>query len=354
MSRSAKRGYTLIELLLAMASASALMVGLSGSLLIASYALDIDKGASAARNSADSAMARLTADTRHALKYTERSLTAIEFTVPDRDGDNVPETLRYAWGGTAGAPLVRSRNGGSSFPVLRNVDAFSLAYAERLVPAVDVTIEPAPKWPVVESFSLEQLITPATSATVSLPTGVAEGELLIAAIVIQGNEVSSLVPPAGWILLDASQRANKVTLSVWWKIATAGEPADYQWQWGNNRYALGWILRISNQAAGTPITTFRVRGGNEESPSCPSRTSLLDHSLVLRFGGFEGDDIVVDSPGLAAHTPLLMEASEEEVSGGCGYKVLRANGASGETDFSLTKKRRFRSLTMIVAPAQDF
>ena len=197
--------------------------------------LDIDEGAAATRAAADRAIGRLTADTRHALKYIHRSANSIEFTVPDRDGDEVPETLRYSWGGTAGDPLVRRLNGGSAYVVLQEVHNFSLTYAERMVPAVDVTIEPDPKWPVVESFSLLSLTASSASLDLPLPTGVAEGELLVTAVVVDRNEASNLVGPLGWSLLNVSQEGGKVTLGVWWRLATAVEPTDYRWQWGGNR-----------------------------------------------------------------------------------------------------------------------
>jgi hypothetical protein len=41
-------------------------------------------------------------------------LHEIEFTVPDRDKDGQPETLRYVWSGRAGDPLHREYNGSSA------------------------------------------------------------------------------------------------------------------------------------------------------------------------------------------------------------------------------------------------
>ena len=41
------------------------------------------------------------ADLQLATGFTERTTKAATFTVPDRDGDSKPETLRYAWSGVA-------------------------------------------------------------------------------------------------------------------------------------------------------------------------------------------------------------------------------------------------------------
>jgi hypothetical protein len=52
----------------------------------------------------------------------------IEFSVADRDGDEVPETIRYAWSGTGGTPLTRQYNGGTVVSILTDVRQFSLTY----------------------------------------------------------------------------------------------------------------------------------------------------------------------------------------------------------------------------------
>jgi hypothetical protein len=54
--------------------------------------------------------------------------TAVTFTVADRNSDGNPETIRYAWGGTAGSGLTRSYNAATAASVADNLATFSLAY----------------------------------------------------------------------------------------------------------------------------------------------------------------------------------------------------------------------------------
>ena len=65
---------------------------------------------------------------RFATYVTERSAHAIEFVVADRDGDNVPERIRYAWSGTAGDPLSRTNDDGTPSPLLDAVQQFQFTY----------------------------------------------------------------------------------------------------------------------------------------------------------------------------------------------------------------------------------
>ena len=63
--------------------------------------------------------------------------TAVTLTVPDRDGDNIPETIRYSWSGIANAPLRQEYNGvlppEDKKQFVENVQSFSLDWLTRLV-----------------------------------------------------------------------------------------------------------------------------------------------------------------------------------------------------------------------------
>ena len=48
---------------------------------------------------ASTVLCDLMADVGMALSFSERSTKAITFTVPDRNGDSLVETIRYAWSG---------------------------------------------------------------------------------------------------------------------------------------------------------------------------------------------------------------------------------------------------------------
>ena len=66
------------------------------------------------------------------------SSTAIEFSVPDRTGDYLPEQIRYEWGLDAKSQgcLYRRMNQGKEIPILSNVSAFSLVCNYSLEPSI--------------------------------------------------------------------------------------------------------------------------------------------------------------------------------------------------------------------------
>lgn len=66
------------------------------------------------------------------------SSTAIEFSVPDRTGDSLPEQIRYEWildANTVGS-LYRRMNQGNDIPIISNVNAFNLVCNYSLEPKI--------------------------------------------------------------------------------------------------------------------------------------------------------------------------------------------------------------------------
>lgn len=121
-------GFTLVELLVSIAVTMIIVVGLTSSMLVASRAMpDVDNPANDTLV-AGAAAEELAAEVQYAISMNSYSTTLIEFDVADRDGDEVPETIRYEWSGTPGDPLTRQYNDGSIVEILDNVHEFNLSY----------------------------------------------------------------------------------------------------------------------------------------------------------------------------------------------------------------------------------
>ena len=125
--------FTLLELMVAMAIVSIIMVAIGSTVLIAASA--VPNGDSAAEETIEiSRVVNGIADElRTAVHITDRSANAVTFTLADRTGDALPEVLRYEWSGTSGDPLTRQFNLGTAITVLENVQQFDLTYETRQV-----------------------------------------------------------------------------------------------------------------------------------------------------------------------------------------------------------------------------
>lgn len=123
--------FTLVEVLLASAILAVILLGMQSAMLLAARAAPDRSGGLSASLNASRAVDQLSADLAFASTIVSMTDKLVEFTVPDRTGDNSPETIRYSWSGTAGAPLQRTFNGGSAVNVADNIHEFSLTYNRR-------------------------------------------------------------------------------------------------------------------------------------------------------------------------------------------------------------------------------
>jgi len=106
----------------------------------------------------------------------------------------------------------------------------------------------------------------AMALTINRPGSVLAGHVLVAQLALKGNAaaVGTITPPAGWTLVNqtSSGGAAPVTQAVYWKLATAAEPASYTWNWVNTVRAEGGIAAFSNVDVLDPVDSWGVRASN--------------------------------------------------------------------------------------------
>lgn len=109
-----------------------LLGGLTSAVLIASHSLPTGNDPLTASVQAGQVVDQIARDLLYATTFTESTNNAVTFTVADRGhGTAGPETIRYAWSGTAGDPLTRQYNSGTVVTVCQSVEAFTLDFKKR-------------------------------------------------------------------------------------------------------------------------------------------------------------------------------------------------------------------------------
>jgi hypothetical protein len=345
-----RRGYTFIELIVTMASSAILMGGLASVLFISTKAITPDATATQDANRSSLALAQLMGDVRLAMDFTERTARAVTFTVPDRDADGDVETVRYSWSGTSGDPLQYQYNSGSAVTLLADVKAFNLTALTRTI-AAD-SLAPAPTQIAYQSFA-EAKATSGTSISVAKPTGTAAGNLLIAALAVDGNTGATLTA-SGWTLLSRLTSGSNVGVGVWWKIAGGSEPTTYTLGWSGSHEAYGWIMRFTGAHATTPLAGFVTNIGKSSTPTCAATTTSVNNSMVVRILGMDKDKVNIDNPGMTGHTAITMDRSDSNssaASGGATWRRVPAKGTTGAANFTATNSEDYVTFSVVIAPA---
>lgn len=121
-------GFTLVELVVGMAVTSVIMLAVGSTMLIAGRALPDARSPVVASVAGAGTLEQMVTELQYAVSIAQRTAGMIEFAVADRDGDDIPETIRYEWSGTAGQPLTRCYNAGTAVTILQDVREFGLSY----------------------------------------------------------------------------------------------------------------------------------------------------------------------------------------------------------------------------------
>lgn len=138
---SARPGFSLVELVLAMAVSGILVGAMAAALITASSSLERGEGAFASDRATGEALSDLQADLAEATEFFERTGTSVWFGVPDRNGDGVAEHIRYSWSGKVGDSLLRSTNGGPAGVILADVRELDFGFITRAGPTQTVSAE---------------------------------------------------------------------------------------------------------------------------------------------------------------------------------------------------------------------
>ena len=104
----ARAAFTLLELVIALAISSLLVVSLMSVVAVSTQTLFAHQGAAARNAETFELAAAVSADLKLALSFSEQNSDAVTFTVPDRDGDRISETIRYRWSNDDSAELFKT------------------------------------------------------------------------------------------------------------------------------------------------------------------------------------------------------------------------------------------------------
>ncbi|MFQ5492212.1 MAG: type II secretion system protein J [Phycisphaerae bacterium] len=126
--RHRQTAFTVAELVVSMTVMTLVMGGLTSALVLSVHALPDNQQSSQTLVRTADTLDHLAGELLCAQTVSQQTSSSITFTVADRDGDTVPETIQYAWSGIPGTPLTRSYNAGAGLAVIDNVQNFDLAY----------------------------------------------------------------------------------------------------------------------------------------------------------------------------------------------------------------------------------
>ena len=185
------------------------------------------------------------------------------------------------------------------------------------------------------------------SLVIPVQAGAALDDLLVA-VIAEGVDRPTRTIPAGWAVVDRAvgimpmdvegdepggpggQRQNM--MSVFFKLASASEPADYTWSWSDPTFGtgrFGYMLRFSKQDLTQPFDDAQMEGAGLAVPSGPTGLAwrvngpTVDGGLAFRFGSM----FTVATPGITGPAGDTLIDSDISTVGTNGIQIWIAMAA---------------------------
>ena len=124
----------------------------------------------------------------------------------------------------------------------------------------------------------------AGSITINRPTGTQKGDVMVAVIAVVPSS-ASITAPGGWALINRQNNpsGNSNALAVYYKVASATEPASYTWVLSANNGNAGGIMAFSGVDNAGPIHTFagQLTTSASTSIAAPSVTTTMADTMIV-------------------------------------------------------------------------
>lgn len=191
--------------------------------------------------------------------------------------------------------------------------------------------------PAFRSSSTSGNVT-ATSDTITKPSGVASGDILLYQLYLETDLATVITLPSGWAQIRSlNQTGFSIDYrAVWcWKRAGGSEPANYTFSgWASNFYESAMAAFQDAVASGTPYEADDglAQATSGGAPSVPSVTTLgADRLIVAGYTSLDGGNAVW-APGSSGMAERIDAASNalytvaQAAAGASGTKTVAVTG----------------------------
>lgn len=133
------------------------------------------------------------------------------------------------------------------------------------------------------AFRSAATTTGGTSLTLSAPSGVQAGDLLLAQIT-HGDGTVAVTPPSGWTPVRSDASGEVMASAVFWRIAVGNDPAaTFSRPGASLGSMLGAMAAYSGVDAGAPIAAAGATTGAGRAVTTPSVTTTATGAVVVHL-----------------------------------------------------------------------
>ena len=174
------------------------------------------------------------------------------------------------------------------------------------------------------------------SISIYKPIGIAENDVLVAGITVQGNR--TITPPTGWQSIRRDVQGTNLTQQLFYKVAGSNEPGLYTWTFSATDNAVGGIVPYVGVNTASPIdqSSGNVSTSNSANVVATSITTTGANYMVVGFFGVNKNFTFTpdasmneewDRPGTGPGAIASEAADYTAPAGATGNKTAVASGS---------------------------
>jgi hypothetical protein len=277
---------------------------------------------------------------------TTQQATAVTVTLQATDPDNCPltfsivgppshGTLSAVSAPTCGAAAPHQASAQVTYTptgTYTGPDSFTFkandGTADSNVATVSITVT-APSAGITFRSATSAQNPTATTLTINTPAGVQAGDVMVAGIGIRG--APTVATPAGWTLIRTDAAGTYTTQALYYRVATATEPASYTWSFSGSVPAAGGISAYQGVNTTAPVNVSAGTGQNVDTTSivAPSVTTTVAGAEVVGFFSIGGNNSITPPAGMTERGEANSSAGSNHVTWESSDFLQATAGATG-------------------------
>lgn len=123
-----------------------------------------------------------------------------------------------------------------------------------------------------------------TTVVLSVPTGVAAGDVLIAAMTVASG-TATVTPPAGWAAVASVAQATNHRTETFSRVVDGSEPATYTWTLSVNVRSAGGMIAYRGVDQANPVNVTATTAASAGAVTSPAVTTTVDNTRLLAVLG---------------------------------------------------------------------
>jgi hypothetical protein len=203
--------------------------------------------------------------------------------------------------------------------------------------------------PMLANFPQWQHNSSGGAVTITQPTGITTGDLLVLGFAWAGG-TGNAPTPSGWTQVRADANGTSLSSGWWYRVVTGSEPASWSISPGSSVAMVGVVYLLRNVNTSTPVSGSGVTTGTGTALTAPSVATTDSHPMVLRV--FNNNDSSSGLDGPAAGTTWDDGDAATTINGGASHQIATST-STGTASWKANNSTPWIGATLAINPAAD-